>query len=55
MGSDSKSGQRREEFGPDFLIDCSLTLDAFGPTGFGDCTNGRGDKFRLMFLAFTGE
>ena len=40
---------------PDFLIDCSLTLDAFGPTGFGDCTNGRGDKFRLMFLEFTGE
>jgi len=40
---------------PDFLLDCSLTLDAFGPTGFGDCTNARGDKFRLMFLTFTGE
>jgi len=40
---------------PDSLIDCSLTLDAFGPTGFGDCTNARGDNFRLMFLAFTGQ
>jgi hypothetical protein len=40
---------------PDSLIDCSLTLDAFGPTGFGDCTNARGDRFRLMFLAFTGQ
>lgn len=35
---------------PDLLIDCSLTLDAFGPTGHGDCTDPKGGKYRLMLL-----
>lgn len=35
---------------PDVLIDCSLTLDIFGPTGHGDCSDSKGGKYRLMLL-----
>jgi hypothetical protein len=39
---------------PDRLINCTTTMDYFGPTGFGDCTDGRGEKYRVMFLGYTG-
>jgi hypothetical protein len=36
---------------PDGLIDCSFTADAFGPSGFGECTDAHGTRYRLLFLA----
>ncbi|MGH9420108.1 MAG: PEGA domain-containing protein [Thermoanaerobaculia bacterium] len=36
---------------PNELIDCELTVDAYGPTGHGDCTDPKGGKYRLMLLA----
>jgi hypothetical protein len=35
---------------PTLLIDCKLILDAFAPSGHGDCKDGQDGRYRLMLI-----
>jgi len=37
---------------PDFLIDCSLSMDSEGTSGHGECTDPKGGQYRLLLLPF---